>query len=105
MKKDEDLIENVLRRGSKLVCGLSQFTYSQRLAQINIPSMKYRRMRGDMISLYKILTDEDNPLNKLFDLNTNTVTRGHNKKLKKVFVRSRSRQHFFIKIAYFMIPI
>jgi len=49
-----------------------------------------------MISLYKILTDEDNPLNKLFDLNTNTVTRGHNKKLKKVFVRSRSRQHFFI---------
>ena len=95
LKKDEDLIENVLRRGSKLIPGLSHLPYSQRLSEMKIPCMKYRRMRGDMILLYRILSDENSSLLNLFQFNDNSTTRGHNKKLKKSFVRSKLRQHFF----------
>ena len=95
LKKDEDLIENVLRRGSKLIHGLSHLPYSQRLSEMKIPCMKYRRMRGDMILLYRILSDENSSLLNLFQFNDNSTTRGHNKKLKKPFVRSKLRQHFF----------
>ena len=66
IKKDEDLIENVLRRASKMLPRLSNLTYEERLTKIEIPSMKYRRMRGDMIMVYKVLTGYDPSLGHLF---------------------------------------
>ena len=47
--KDEELIENVLRRASKLIPGISNSSDADCLCAIDIPSMKYRRIRGDMI--------------------------------------------------------
>ena len=47
LKKDEDLIKNVLRSASKMLPRLSNLTYEGRIAKIEIPSMKYRRMRRD----------------------------------------------------------
>ena len=41
LKKDEDLIENVLRRAAKLIPGLHDKPYDRRLAAIKISSMKY----------------------------------------------------------------
>ena len=66
IKKDEDLIENVLRRASKMLPRLSNLTYEERLTKTEIPSMKYRRMRGDMIMVYKVLTGYDPSLEHLF---------------------------------------
>ena len=54
LKKDEDLIENVFRRASKMLPRLWNLTYEERLAKFEIPSMKYRRIRGDMIMVYKV---------------------------------------------------
>ena len=42
LKKDEDLIENVFRRASKMLLRLSNLTYEETLLKIEIPSMKYR---------------------------------------------------------------
>ena len=42
LKKDEDLIENVRCRASKMLPRLSNLTYEEKLAKIEIPSMKYR---------------------------------------------------------------
>ena len=47
LKKDEDLIKNVLRSASKMLPRLSNLTYEGRLAKIEIRSIKYRRMRRD----------------------------------------------------------
>ena len=41
LKKDEELIENVLRRGTKLIPGLYCKPYMERLAAIKVPSMRY----------------------------------------------------------------
>jgi len=39
-------------------------TYKERLARLKLPTLKYRCTRGDMIEVYKILTDKyDNNVN------------------------------------------
>jgi ribonuclease P/MRP protein subunit RPP40 len=49
-------LERVQRRATKLVHGLSKLKYSERLKRCGLPTLKYRRHRGDMIETYKILT-------------------------------------------------
>ena len=95
LKKDEDLIKNVLRRASKMLPRLSNLTFEERLKKIKIPSMKYRRMRGDMIMVYKVLNGYEPSLEHLFEVDNNSITRGHNFKLKKPPFKTTIRQHFF----------
>ena len=47
-------IENVQRRTTKTIPGLKDLNYEQRLHHINLPSLSYRRIRGDMIEVFKI---------------------------------------------------
>ena len=55
--------------------------YKERLMALKLPTLKYRRIRGDMIEVYKLLTNmyDDNTVQ--LDLNSDTRTRGHTKKL------------------------
>jgi len=43
-------------RATKLVHGFSGLSYMQRLQNLQLPTLKYRRLRGDMIELYKMVT-------------------------------------------------
>ena len=55
-------IENVQRRASKMVPGLKELSYPDRLRILNLPTLSYRRYRGDMIEMYKLtheLYDDD----------------------------------------------
>ena len=52
-KKYIDIIENVQKRATKLVDGMVNMTYQERLEEIKLPSLAYRRKRGDMIEMYK----------------------------------------------------
>ena len=62
---------------------------------MKIPTLAYRRFRGDMIGVYKLLHEkEDIDHTKFFDLNPNT-TRGHPLKLKKKSCKRDVRKHFF----------
>ena len=70
-------------------------TYEERLAKIEIPSMKYRRMRGDMIMVYEVLNGYDPSLKHLFEVDNNLITTGHNFKLKKPPFKTTVRLHFF----------
>ena len=94
LKKDNNLIEGVLRRATKLIPGMKDLDYSERLKKINIPSMKYRRERGDMIEVYKFVHGEyDMP--PPFTLENDKRTRGHTFKIKKIRVNTSLRQGFF----------
>jgi hypothetical protein len=54
MKKHIVALENVQRRASKLVPGLKDLMYQDRLKVLGLPTLAYRRYRGDMIEMYKI---------------------------------------------------
>ena len=42
-------------RATKLLISLKHLTYKERLEQLKLPTLKYRRARGDMIEVYKII--------------------------------------------------
>ena len=53
LRKHVNIIENVQKRATKLVDGLSELPYDERLRCIDLPTLEYRRARGDMIEIYK----------------------------------------------------
>ena len=59
--KDIEQIENVQRRATKLVPGLADLEYEQRLRRLNLPTLAYRRLRGDLIEVFKIMTGKYDP--------------------------------------------
>ena len=75
--------------------------YPDRLKKLKMPNLKYRRLRGDMIETFKIITviydNEVTETEGIFDLdpNTRTGTRGHSKKIKKKFLKINLRKFSF----------
>ena len=52
-EKDAKLLESVQRRATKMVPGMKNCDYATRLKKLALPSLSYRRKRGDMIEVYK----------------------------------------------------
>ena len=53
--KDKKLMERVQRRATKLIPDLKELPYETRLKKLQLPSLYYRRARGDMIEVYKYM--------------------------------------------------
>ena len=83
------MIENIHRRTTKLVPELKNLEYGDRLRALKLPSLYYRRARGDMIETYKYLHGIYKVDRMALELDNNTVTRGHSLKLKKERVTAR----------------
>jgi len=49
--------------------------------ELKLPTLKYRRIRGDMLEVYELLTNTYDDNTVQLDINLDTRTRGHNKKL------------------------
>ena len=47
-------IENI-EKVQKLIISLKKLPYPERLRQLKLPTLKYRRLRGDMIEVFKII--------------------------------------------------
>ncbi|MBA5248939.1 MAG: hypothetical protein FE834_05320 [Gammaproteobacteria bacterium] len=93
-RKDAESIERIQRRATKLVHGFDAIPYEQRMRHLKIPSMYYRRARGDMIEVFKYLHGiykTGSPLIR----DSNTRTRGHSLKLRKRYSRLDLRHNFF----------
>ena len=95
-KKDITALENVQRRATKLMPSLKQLSYEERLRRIDLPTLRYRRLRGDMIETYKMLTGLYDPdTQPLLELDNNQRTRGHPYKLLKPRCRTSHRLNTF----------
>ena len=57
--KNIDALENVQIRATKLVDGLADLDYPERLKRLNLPSLAFRRRRGDLIEMYKHFNSYD----------------------------------------------
>ena len=60
-KRDINKLEAVQRAATKQINGFRDLPYPERLKKLNLPTLKYRRQRGDMIEVYKILHDIYDP--------------------------------------------
>ena len=76
-------IESIQRRATKLIPNLKKLTYVERLKHLKLPTLVYRRFRGDMIETFKILTNKYNKsVTPKLDLIDTNRTRGNKLKLK-----------------------
>ena len=77
-----DDLEKVQRRATKLLQNISHLSYPERLAALNLPTLVYRRIRGDMIETFKILSNiYDSRVTNFLSKSKFSTTRCHNFKL------------------------
>ncbi|MEE6519394.1 hypothetical protein FKM82_031190 [Ascaphus truei] len=63
LRKDMEL-ERVQRRANKLIKGMDNLTYEERLAKLDLFTLEKRRLRGDMITIYKYIQGQYKELSK-----------------------------------------
>ena len=95
-KKDKEKIERVQHRATKLVLGMENKDYSERLAELKLPSLEYRRKRADVMQTYRIMNNIDNIDEKKFFKPCKEVrTRGHTMRVQKTQCKSLVRRNTF----------
>ena len=90
------LIEGVQRRFTRMIPELKSLPYEARLKRLNLTTLEIRRIRGDLIEVYKMLNglEKINP-DSMFTRFTYNNTRCHTMKLEKKHVHLDSRKYFF----------
>ena len=58
-RKDIDAIEKVQRGATRLIPGLVRLSYEERLKERGLYSVERRRLRGDIIEMFKIMKGID----------------------------------------------
>lgn len=94
LQRQKILLEGVQRRATKMVPGLDNLHYKDRLVALKLPSIKYRQLRGDLIQTYKIIHEIDNVDSNNFFTFNNSSTRNSNLKLYKERSNTKIRANF-----------
>ena len=90
--KHIEMLEKVQRRATRQLPGLANLSYQDRLKKLKLPSLVYRRYRGDMIEVFKILTGKyDTATDKFLKLRSECTERqgGRGNSMKLYAQRSR----------------
>jgi len=86
------------RKLTKLVRSLKNLSFHERLKQLNLYSLEYRRLRGILIEAYKIITNkEDVDCDLCFTLPGTLHLRDHSK-IYKQHTSKTCRQKFFSQV-------
>ena len=98
--KDIRLLEGVQRRATKQVNNLDEESYNERLSLLKLPTLVYRRGRGDMIECFKLLKGKYDPqVSDVLTLHQHATdslrTRGHSLKLYSAKCRINCAKYYF----------
>ena len=104
LRKHIDAIERVQRNFTKHIIELRDMNYQDRILNLGLPSLEYRRVRGDLIETYKICHKIYDPVstnNLLNFASTNPASdsfdrrRGHPHMLTKISPNTNKYKYFF----------
>ena len=95
-KNDKKKIYRVQRRATKLVLGMENKAYSERLDELKLPSLEYIRKTADVMQTCKIMNnihriDEK----KIFKPCKEVRTRGHSMRVQQTQYKSRVKRNTF----------
>ena len=95
-KTDIDDLEKVKRRATKILPALSKLLYEERLKKCGLTTLRFRRIRGDVIEAYKIITGKyDSDVAPKLQLSHISNTRGNEYKLETYRTKYDLRKYFF----------
>jgi len=93
---DQIKIENVQRMATRMVVSIKHLSYEQRLQRLGLPTLRYRRQRGDMICVYSLFNNiYDLDCFQFFTMAGSVSTRGHPFKPFKPQLLRDVRSHAF----------
>ena len=92
--RQKQLLEGVQRRATKIVPGLNKLSYRDRLIALDLPTIKFRQTRGDLIQTFKIIHEIENIDCDNFFTFCNSATRNSDLKLYKEYAKTKTRSNF-----------
>ena len=95
-RKDIDKLERVQRRVTKMIPRLRNKPYEERLQELNLFSLSKRRLRGDLIEVYKMFKGFDNiNIDDYLTVDRTHATRSNGYKIVGKRFTSNEAKHFF----------
>jgi hypothetical protein len=94
-QKDKFLIEQVQRRFTRLIPGFDKLEYEERLSRLGIWQLEERRIRADLIFVFKMYRGLTRPSFESFFKLADGRTRGNGAKIYKPRCSLDIRKHFF----------
>ena len=97
LQRQIDSEENVHRTATKLIPGFDNLEYKERLKKLKLPTLTYRRLKDDLIEIFKIISQKYDPgvCEGFIDLREDSMTRGHSLKIFKHGWRLNVRKTVF----------
>jgi hypothetical protein len=96
LKRDEDRLEKIQRRATKLVTGTEGKTYSERLVELKLDSLEHRRKRADVLQVYRIIQGiDDLQYSHFFTRHQDQRTRSNGQKIFKRQCSTKLRGNAF----------
>ncbi|MEL7309200.1 MAG: hypothetical protein AAGK05_15980 [Pseudomonadota bacterium] len=94
--RDIEVLEKVQRRMTRILPGLKDLPYEERLRSLNLLTLFARRIKHDLIFVYKLFHGGINlDASKFFTVACERRTRGHSLKLQVNYSRLTVRKNFF----------